>query len=518
MGVLRFFYWLSKEHPDVLHHINNTIPLVIDSYALDLNALIHPICQKLFYTDDQIVRLLHKKKTPTIAEAYQAICDEIKKLILFVNPKELIIAIDGVAPLSKQYQQRQRRFVSALEKSENDFNKFDSNCISPGTLFMHNLSYFIHRWIMKECKHMKVVFFNEKVAGEGEHKLIRYIQKNYNSDYKYLIHSPDADLIMLCLGMNRNNIFIIRENIYSSINCKYFIVDIDKLSLKLISLLKWDSIDYTFNTISLIDDFILLCIFLGNDFLPHIPSIEIPNGGMTSIMEIYAKIAYKYGHLTNRKDNKSNINVDSFSKLLFALSNEECNMMTLKSKQNVKYRDDILQDCIKDNKVDIEKYRSMYYLKKLKDVDIEIMCHSYVQTLIYILRYYLQEIPDWHYLYTYHYSPFFIDLFRFLNTFKEKEMKKNKPLLPFQQLLSIMPARSKNLLPLPLQNIKEIEFKRDYQGKRSDHEAHVLLPFVKVEQVIDDYNQVKNEINEDDRKRNIFGKEFIYVNGILQKN
>ena len=75
MGIPRFFYWLYKEHPYVMTKIQERDTLLkhkinIDTYALDLNAIVHPICQQVFgygqYKDGQtnggIKRLMHSKK------------------------------------------------------------------------------------------------------------------------------------------------------------------------------------------------------------------------------------------------------------------------------------------------------------------------------------------------------------------------------------------------------------------------------------------------------------------------
>lgn len=40
----------------------------------------------------------------------------------------------------------------------------------------------------------------------------------------------------------------------------------------------------------IIDDFILLNIFVGNDFLPHLPGLHINEGALGRLFEIYKRI------------------------------------------------------------------------------------------------------------------------------------------------------------------------------------------------------------------------------------
>ena len=40
----------------------------------------------------------------------------------------------------------------------------------------------------------------------------------------------------------------------------------------------------------IIDDFILLCFLVGNDFLPHLPGFNIYSGGIDILLNFYKKV------------------------------------------------------------------------------------------------------------------------------------------------------------------------------------------------------------------------------------
>lgn len=50
---------------------------------------------------------------------------------------------------------------------------------------------------------------------------------------------------------------------------------------------------------NIIDDFVLLCFIIGNDFLPSLPGFEIRMGGIDILLEFYKKCLKKLnGYLT----------------------------------------------------------------------------------------------------------------------------------------------------------------------------------------------------------------------------
>jgi 5'-3' exonuclease len=49
-----------------------------------------------------------------------------------------------------------------------------------------------------------------------------------------------------------------------------------------------------------IDDFILLAVFIGNDFMPHLPDLHIHENGLERLFEVYKRILPSLGTSTLR--------------------------------------------------------------------------------------------------------------------------------------------------------------------------------------------------------------------------
>lgn len=508
MGIFRYFYWHFKTYPDSITYINKNEQ--VDGFSilgLDLNAIFHPVCQEYFFDKKMSV----KPKPKSLKGCFDAICKEIESIVMMAIPtEELILAIDGVAGLSKMNQQRQRRFRSAKEKSEKDRAIFDSNQISTGTYFLSALSDHI-RVHFSTPRPYRVTFLDEKIIGEGEHKLIRYMEPMVKK--RMCIYSPDADLIMLGIGMNRKNIFILRPNIYTNIRCSHFLVNIDKFKQQVVTMVDPEH-TYPAKEQQIIDDFVFLLFFLGNDFLPHSPSFEIKYKGIDKILEIYSGL-FKEGVFLVRSRPSYAIHTKGFQRILDELAKEELTMIKNKQHAFRGYPNVLLNKYIATIDETFPKYRAEYYRHHFTE-QVANVCRDYVVGLLFVGTYYYQGMPDWLYCYPYYHGPFFHELATYSKSIQSEwihvPFEKNEPLSPLVQLLCVLPPESKRWLPeclqpyydpdSPLIDLYPSEFTIDMDGVQNDYEGLVILPKMDLGRVKQAFQKVERQLTYHEKKRN----------------
>lgn len=69
-------------------------------------------------------------------------------------------------------------------------------------------------------------------------------------------------------------------------------LDIEFQSLK-------DTLTFEYNLERIIDDFILLALFVGNDFLPHLPNLHIAEGALSLMFNLYKLVLPVMGGYIN---------------------------------------------------------------------------------------------------------------------------------------------------------------------------------------------------------------------------
>lgn len=554
MGIKHFFYWFKNNFRQNMKNLRKgqnfkTVDVSIDNLMVDLNGVFHSSAQKVYEYGNckPPKRLLGFPRRKTIyglskqMKVFADVCLHIENLVSLVKPnKRLILCVDGPAPLSKQNQQRQRRFRSAMEKDEEEFKSFDSNCITPGTRFMDCLSKYIDWYIRKSIsenpvwQNIEIVFSSEKSPGEGEHKIINYIRLYGDPSDSFCIHGLDADLIMLALGTHLPNFWILREDLYDPRN-EFFVIDIGSTRSDLAKIMDWNDVDDNksddtpnFNGECAVNDFIFICFMVGNDFLPHIPSLEIIEGGIDAMLDVYKNVGASYGHLTSNVDGDVIFRKRTLEVFLGTIAQYDKGILEDKLlKKDRFFPDPLLEKNAKlvEGKyiLNIEQYREDYYKSCFADsTDLKKLCHEYLEGMQWVLSYYTRGVPDWKWCFKHHYAPFAHEIAEYISDFKLPHPVETHPTTPFQQLLSVLPPKSAGLIPVPLSQlltdslygIKKFcpsEFKIDISGKRKEWEGIVLLPMVDPTVIQEEYFKHIDKVSKRDLNRNIPSKSFVYT-------
>lgn len=556
MGVPRLYPWICKNFPHLIKHFQEGhYRLEVDNLYLDSNGLLHPSAQLVFnYGDNKKMRndyedlSYEEKRTKTFEKFFQ----DIEMLTKIVIPKKrLFIAIDGPAPIAKQSQQRERRFGAmpcTPKDGENDTQQFSSTEISPGTIFEFELTKYLHTKIRKKMnndsiwRNIEVIFSPPTSPGEGEHTCLDHMRANANAkNESNCIFGPDGDLIMLALSAHLPNIFLFRQDLY---NPGYF--DVlnfgtirEELKYKLFRTNKKE-INRNLNDIS--DDFILIGFFVGNDFLPKIQMFTYLEDGLELMLTTYDRISK--GGTTNLLTKEGKIRHESFVRFVEELARRE--HMYLLDQRKVEYKDPrfidkTLLSCIGQAKsgapvLNMDLYREKYYAKSGVTLDedgeseeVRKMCLDYLRMIAWVFEYYVITLPSWHDFYPWHYAPLMGDLVEVMKTLSDEEYEyvysfkdKGEPSLPFVQLLCILPPSRSHLIPpsygklmtsksskLVKSGMYPKKFKVDYEGKIKEHMGVVLLPFVDIKLVKEEYKKV---VTKKILKRNTLGRpeSFVY--------
>ncbi|CAG8770183.1 11922_t:CDS:2, partial [Racocetra fulgida] len=173
---------------------------------------------------------------------------------------------------SAKYEKSQ--LTARVKNSSGFFVPVDSASISSGTEFMQAandaIRYYIYQRLNGRLKNLQIMLDDSSVAGEGEHKLFRFLtaQRNhpgYNTKYRHVVCGCDADFIMYALLTHEPNLRILRPGLKGN----DVILNINRLRKHIIR----DMVVQVTSDIkedNIIDDFVCIANLLGNDFIPRI--------------------------------------------------------------------------------------------------------------------------------------------------------------------------------------------------------------------------------------------------------
>ncbi|GMM53968.1 chromatin-binding exonuclease [Maudiozyma humilis] len=152
--------------------------------------------------------------------------------------------------------------------------------------------------------------------------------------------------------------------------------------------------------------------------------------------------------------------------------------------------------------------------------DVLTLTENYIEGLQWVLYYYYRGCPSWSWYFEYHYAPRISDLSKGIDKIIKFDL--STPFTPFQQLMAVLPERSKNLIPAvlrplmydpksPILDFYPSEVELDKNGKTADWEAVVKISFVDQKRLVDAMAPYLEKLTPEEKKRNSFGKDLIYL-------
>ncbi|XP_039227634.1 5'-3' exoribonuclease 1 isoform X2 [Drosophila yakuba] len=508
MGVPKFFRYISERYPCLSELAREHSIPEFDNLYLDMNGIVH----NCSHPDDNNIHF-HLEEH----QIFQDIFNYVDKLFYLIKPQRLFfLAVDGVAPRAKMNQQRSRRFRSAREAEQleakaaqrgerREHERFDSNCITPGTEFMVRLQEGLRAFLKTKIstdplwQRCSVILSGQETPGEGEHKIMDYIrymkaQPDFDPNTRHCLYGLDADLIILGLCTHELHFVVLREEVKFGRNVKRTSVEETRFFLLHLGLLR-EYLELEFDALStaerkldvaqLIDDWVLMGFMVGNDFIPHLPCLHISSNALPLLYRTYIRI---YPTLGGNINENGKLNLHRLQIFMSALTEVELeqfkehaddlkymnakteafdiDVAEITESQNIDsdlgalinesmklYEDDSEEDWSDEEAVlmnEFKNYKRNFYRNKFKRDPqgelIEELGHHYVNALQWVLDYYYRGVQSWDWYYPFHYAPFISDLRNIEQV--QIDFQMGTPFLPFQQLLAVLPAASSKLLPV----------------------------------------------------------------------
>ena len=524
MGVSGLLRNVIKKYPSIhLPAPNIKIPvsyLFIDFNAF-IHDTIGAFPKNVFYdfTKQEDIEKYEKRLVELVIENTINLVTKIIK-----PSKLLYIAVDGPPPLAKMEQQRERRYkepyMNRLSKKIIGLN-YDKTRITAGTPLMEMFNKMFEKAISeKKFGKIAVIYDGSNIAGEAEHKYMKLIEQiEDNPEDNYVVISADGDVILLLLRFLSKNVWIMQktdkppfnklyppEQTYAYLNCKRLaesiyndsiqqqyggklqITDVEKKLLTEMQVLKKvkNSVD---ERLSYLMDFVFLTFLEGNDFVKTIYFMKYKDDNMRTPLGIYnsQRKFNKNMRLVQWKDGNLTINQRFFMAIFKRLGNIETEKLAnIKDKieKNISrnyYKPPQPQNMPNEiehkifsnrthilHKNYVKQYyelfsdsKNSYYKYFWNDnYNIDEICRSYLNILIFTLRYYFGTGLYWRMSYHGLVAPLPSDVFSFLeknpNYFNSLKLEASTPIDPLVLLAFVLPPQSMTPDIFPAKYKKEL--------------------------------------------------------------
>ena len=347
----------------------NPSGLECDHLYIDMNGIIHPCshpengiqptCEEEMYDNvckyiDRLIRVIRPRQL-----LFLAIDGVAPRAKMNQQRARRFRSAQEARELRELEDHARNEMIKAGHKVPPPKDAWDSNVITPGTSFMINLATYVRFYIRKRLstdkawKNLRVIFSDASVPGEGEHKIMAHIRlqramPGYQPNLVHVLHGLDADLIMLALATHEAHFYISRElvlfgrksqeqldrrQLESGFADEQRAFDeaagsvameleenqgkpLQRVSIPILreylaaefaDCLDPRRLPFPPSLERLIDDIVFLCFFVGNDFLPHLPSLDIRDGALDFLFNVYKRLLPSLGDYITKSGGQVNL-------------------------------------------------------------------------------------------------------------------------------------------------------------------------------------------------------------------
>ena len=457
MGIYNFHTWLRQKFPGSYIPIKNNN--VYEYIYIDVNFLLHNSvygCR----TENEFIRKLYSQLDIIFTN--------------FIATKKIFFSLDGPSSFAKILLQRKRRTTNSKKINVTTIN---SLYITPGTESMKRIEVYLKAYVTKLKSKYRFIkpetyMSSSNIPDEGEIKISKEVIANGsgNLDHRHLIIGNDSDLIVLSMGMKP----IYNINILVRGKAQNEVISLKKLLQLHCKYIKRNDTIENLSKSKLRDDFVIVAIMMGNDYLP------------------------KLGYIKH----------DKLWKVYYDL------MLSLHENETL-----MIDDCT-FNSVIFKKFMYSVYMhlgNSFKKVTIhtydENRSKTYLEGLLWCLRMYQQgKCPKYDYAYSYN-APHPYELLFHMHSEKEQICMQNSltvKAIPAEiYSLIVMPKKAAYLIPKKYHKLMDNELKYLYEmeecNKCSDFKLMIGTLNKKIKECEKDEGDVELDVFREDYKKNYSG-------------